>query len=181
MIEVYIDHNVWHFLFEKQLDLAVELPREKFCVRITREAEFEIQAIPAHMTALKAFIQKTIAKCHIETDSLFGFSDDTLPDNEQRVGGFDKGRWAQREELDFLSGEKPRSGAEPKRKTKLYKNEADASLAARSSHAVVLTFDAKPGPIARALLEGKKVILLTEFERSGKSLSEFVSKRLAHG
>ena len=178
MIEVYIDHNVWHFLSAKHLDLAIELSHEEFCLRITREAEFEIQHMPIHQTALKAFIQDTISRCCIETDSLFGFSDNALPEDEQRLGGFDVGRWANREELDFLARETARSKAGNKRKTKLYKNEADASLAARSFHSVVLTFDEKRGPITRALNQGGKVILLKEFEQSGMSLRDFIRRKL---
>jgi hypothetical protein len=41
-ISIYIDNNVWDFLFDRRLDLAAELPRPDYCICITREAEFEI-------------------------------------------------------------------------------------------------------------------------------------------
>ncbi len=53
-IDVYIDHNVWHYLFEQQLNLEIELPREEFTLCITREAEFEIPPIPSEKAELKA-------------------------------------------------------------------------------------------------------------------------------
>jgi hypothetical protein len=39
---IYIDNNVWDFLFERGIDLSVELPRNGYCLFLTREAEFEI-------------------------------------------------------------------------------------------------------------------------------------------
>src|SRR5215212_8274696 len=101
-ISVYIDNNVWDFLFQRGIGLAKALPKEEFCVCITREAEFEIPPIPDHKADLKAFIQDTIDRCTIKKDGLFGFYDASLPADEQRVGGFHVGRWAQPEELAFI-------------------------------------------------------------------------------
>lgn len=102
-VSIYLDTNVWDFLFERQLDLEVELPSDEFCICITREAEFEIPPIPDGKAELKMFIEATIARCGIQTNSFFGFYDDRLPQNEQRVGGFDEGRWASPEELAFMN------------------------------------------------------------------------------
>jgi hypothetical protein len=41
-ITVYIDNNVWDFLFDINLNLSVELSKDEFCLCITREGEFEI-------------------------------------------------------------------------------------------------------------------------------------------
>ena len=79
VISVYVDNNVWDFLFERRIDLAVELPRDEFCLCLTREAEFEIPPIPPEKAELKAFIEATIAKCGIQTDTYFGFNDSSLP------------------------------------------------------------------------------------------------------
>ena len=69
VIAVYIDHNVWDYLFEHKIDLAHALPKDEFCLGITREADFEIPPPDK-----KAFIEATIAKCEIETDTFFGFN-----------------------------------------------------------------------------------------------------------
>jgi hypothetical protein len=175
-IRIYIDNNVWDFLFARNLDLSVELPREDFCVCLTREAEFEIPPIPS--TALKAFIDATISKCVIRTDSFFGFNDDSLPQSEQRVAGFDVGRWASSEEIAFMRQQRAQLVPAKKRKTKLYKDEADISLGARSFHSVVLSLDAKTGPINNAYKQGGKVIFLTDFDNSGISLRSFVKAAL---
>lgn len=141
-LSVYLDNNVWDFLYDHRIDLADALPRDRFRLAITREAEFEIPLIPASKAGLKNFIADTIARCTIRTDSLFGFYDETLPDNEQRYGGFDFGRWASQEELDLLAQQ--RLPLNPiKRKTGLYKDEADRALALRAIHSVVLSLDEK--------------------------------------
>jgi hypothetical protein len=87
-VSIYIDHNVWHFLFDRKLDLSLELPKEDFCLCLTREAEFEIPPIPQEKSDLKTFIEETVKKCTIETRRYFGFSDPAHPATEQRVGGF---------------------------------------------------------------------------------------------
>jgi hypothetical protein len=90
---IYIDNNVWDFLFERGIDLSVELPRNEYYLFLTREAEFEIP--PIQKGALKAFIEKSIKDCCIETRSLFGFYDQNHPPDEQRVGGWNEGYWAE--------------------------------------------------------------------------------------
>ena len=45
-LTVYLDNNVWDFLFRRAINLAEALPKDEFCVCITREAEFEIPPIP---------------------------------------------------------------------------------------------------------------------------------------
>jgi hypothetical protein len=170
-IGVYIDHNVWDFLFERRMDLAVELPLDEFCLCITREAEFEIPPTPPEK---KAFIEATIAKCRIPTDTFFGFNVDSLPPDEQRVGGWNMGRWASPKEIDFIAEQRTALNATRKRPTKLHPGEADISLAARSFHSVVLSFDKKKGPLKDAYEQGGKVVFLTDFDKSGKSLSDFI-------
>jgi hypothetical protein len=174
-ISVYIDSNVWDFLFDRQMDLAVELPRDEFCICITREAEFEIPPMPPEK---RAFAETMIAKCGIATDTFFGFNDASLPISEQRVAGFDQGRWASLEELDFIAQQRT-ALKDRMRPSKLYVGEADLSLGARSVHSVVLSLDKKRGPLNKAYKQGGKVIFLTDFDNSGLTLREFIRTALA--
>lgn len=176
-ISVYIDNNVWDFLFDRQMDLAAELSRDEFCVCITREAEFEIPPMPSEK---RAFVEATIARCQIKTDTFFGFANPALPANEQRVGGFGHGRWISPEEQAFIQQQRT-ALKDTKRPTGLHKGEADLSIAARAVHSVVLSFDAKTGPINSAYTRGGKVIFLTDFEKSGLSLREFIHAKLNGG
>ena len=175
LLSVFIDNNVWDLLFALGIDLAKELPKDEFCVCITREAEFEIPPIAEKKPELKAFIDKTISDCSISADVLFGFAEASLPANEQRVGGFGQGRWAQQEEIAFLAQQKTSLGA-LRTKTKLYKNEADRSLGARAFTGVVLSLDAKNGPINDAYRQGGRVVFLKGFPASGLSLAEFIKR-----
>jgi hypothetical protein len=128
---------------------------------------------------LKAFIEATIAKCGIRTDTLFGFYSDGIPPDEQRAGGFGWGRFPHPEELDFMAqGRAARKTAKKPSSALLYPDEADILLAMRAVHSVVLSLDAKPGPIHDAYQRGGKVVYLTTFDDSGLSLSDFVLKEL---
>jgi hypothetical protein len=177
-ISVYLDSNIWNFLLDRRLDLAIELPRDEFSLFLTREAEIEIPPIPERKAELKAFVEKTITDCEIKTHSYFGFYDQSHPPNEQRVGGFDVGYWASKEELAFIEQQRSRLSTEKKPATQLYRNEADISLAARSFHSVVLTLDKKNGPLKDAYEQGGKVVFLTNFDNSGMSLSAFIKTAL---
>ena len=170
---IFLDSDVWDFLFDRKIDLAVEFPRDQFRLFVTREAEFEIPHIPEPK---KTFVEAAIAKCEIGTDTVFGFFDDLHPTEEQRVGGFDQGRWGSQEEVNFRASETPSASIRP---TKLYKNEADVSLAGRSflAHSAVLTLNRK-GPLKRAHEKGGKVVFLNDFDSSGLSLRGFVLKAI---
>jgi hypothetical protein len=175
---VYIDNNVWDFLFFRKIDLSVELPNNEFCLCMTREAEFEIPPIPNEKAKLKKFIEDTINKCVIEPQSYFGFFNPNHSEQEQRVGGFNVGRWASAEEVAFMEQQKTKLGAVKKPSTKLYKNEADISVAARAIHSVVITLDKKNGPINDAYKQGGKVVFLTDFDSNGLTLKEFILSNL---
>jgi len=180
VINVFIDSNVWNFLFERQIDLAVALPSDRFCPYIPREAEFEVARIPPEKAALKAFVEATIEKCGVRTDTFFGFNDDSLPPDEQRIGGLDIGRWISREEHEFMDQQRAAlKTANKKRPTKLHPNEAGISLAARAFQSVVMTLDAKPGPIRNAHRQGSMVVFLTDFDKSGLPLGDFIPKSLS--
>lgn len=177
-VSVYIDNNVWDFLFARGLDLSLELPCERYCLCMTREAEFEIPPIPPKKAELKRFIEATVAKC-VKTKPLFGFYDESLPADEQRFGGFDVGGFASDAELDFIEQQRKTISTRKREKTKLFGNEADVSIASRSFEAVVLTLDAKKGPLNTAYQQGGLVVFLTDFDESGLSLSDYVDAEIA--
>jgi hypothetical protein len=167
---IFIDGNVWNFLFERKLDLAVELPAGEWGIMHTREAEFEI---PVGKPELDAFIKETMERCNFRTDSLFGFADSAKPVAEQRFGGFGVGRWAHPDEIAFLASQR---GSQVERPTKLRKHEADISLAARSFHSIVLTLDQKSAPLRAASSKGGKVVWLNTFDDSGLTLANFIKQ-----
>ena len=173
---LFLDHNVWHFLFARRFDLAAELPRERFDLHVTKEAGFETRALVGRsdMAELLAYIEAQRAAAGVLTDSYFGFADSALAVEDQRVGGFDEGRWISPEESTFLAKLQPVVGR--LRSSGLYKNEADLSLAARAMVATVLTFD-KRGPLRTAYQEGGDVVFLHDFDASGLSLADFVTTR----
>ena len=172
---VFIDHNVWDFLFVHQIDLLAEFPAERFALAITREAEFEIAPTPS---ALQNFIAAEIARCSITVDSLFGWSDERHDPEDQRVGGFNVGRWASAAEVDFYASQQTRLH-EPKKKTRLYKNEADVALGARAFSSVVMSLDSKPGPLRDALAQGGRVVFLDRLPDASTSLGASVERCLA--
>ena len=169
---IFIDHNVWDFLLARRLDLATELPPDRFSLWITREAEFEIKATPDEKVELKAFVATSIAAANVRTQSYFGFHEAQFSDEEQRVGGFNVGWWATQPELDFIGRLRGKMGK--LMKTRLYDEEADISLGARSLVATVLTLDGKKGPLRLAHREGGDVIYLSGFDASGQSLADFI-------
>lgn len=181
-IGVYIDNNVWDFLFERKMDLTIELPRDEFVVCITREAEFEISPLETIKPELFSFIQLTIERCQTKSDAFFGFNDESLPLAEQRVTGFDQGRFISPEEQEFMVMQrtplKP-SHSKLNTKTKLYKDEADISLAARAFHSVVLSLDGKKGPINTAYQQGGRVVFLKDYDAQGMSLANYIKNKLA--
>jgi hypothetical protein len=173
---VYLDNCVWDFLFDEKIDLSVEFPNEMFCLCITREAEFEYPAIPADKSGLLDFVEATIQKCVIRTDTLFGFAETECDPKEHRLGGFDVGRFVTVEESAFMHQQRTKIGL-TKRKNGLYKNEADVALGARSYHSAVLTLD-QNGPLNTAYNDGGCVVFLNDFHASNLTLREFVLRAI---
>ncbi|MBX2834507.1 MAG: hypothetical protein KTR28_06010 [Micavibrio sp.] len=60
IIDVFLDNNVWNFLFANNIDLSNELPSDEFKICITREVEFETQAIPDKKAELRKYIKNAI-------------------------------------------------------------------------------------------------------------------------
>lgn len=177
-IAITLDNNVWNFLFEKGIDLALELPHEQFAIFITREVEIETLAIPTDdpcKTKLKDYIARAIVSCDIKTTYVFGFASDG-PD-PQRVGGFGQGMWQSRTEGEFYAAIKDQYLLEKrKKKSKLTDNEADAAVAAQSFFSIALTCERpnKSGPLRFAAKHGGKILYLEGFDQSGLTLKTYI-------
>ena len=179
-LNVYIDNNVWDFLFERSIDLGEALPSNEFSLFITREAEFEIPPMP---NKKREYVERVMLTANVKTDRYFGFYDERYPANEQRSGGFgDKfdasvkgGRFISKDECIAMKSEGHLLGKVNK-KTHLLKNEADISLAARAVHSIILTLDNKKA-LKRAQKTTGRVINIKKWDIE-TPLSEFIKSEL---
>lgn len=174
LVPVFLDGNVWNYMFDRGLALDVELPPDRFSLAITRESEMELVAIPAEKNGLRDFIMTAIAERPIPIDSWFGWNVESLPPDEQRNGGFGFGRWASQGEVKFYH-DLQNEIRKTKKRSKLFANEGDVALASRSSHSLVLSLDAKAGPLKIAQALGGKVCFLTGLAPP-RTIGEFVNE-----
>lgn len=174
-IIVYIDSNVWNFLFDNMIDLCEQLPPAEYKLCITREVEIEISPMPFD---LKVFVEETVKRCHVEVKPYFGFFDDSHAADKQRFGGFGVGHFATKQEVDFINQQEAKREKIMRVKTGLSKHETDTVLGARSFKSVILTRDGKASLRAAGKLEGK-VVLLKNFDKEKMSLSDFIKKHLS--
>jgi hypothetical protein len=172
-ISLFIDSNAWDVFFERDIDLHLELHSDEFSILITKEAEFELSLMPVEK---REYVEAAFKAKRILIDSYFGFYDESLSLEQQRLTGFDCGRFASEEELKVLREERSSIGP-TKRPTGLYKNEADVSLAARSMVSVVLTCDGKKALKRAREIYGGTVIDLKRW-KSGESISTFIRTEL---
>ncbi len=180
-IEVFLDNSVFNLLFDISKsggDLNDHLPSTEFDLWITPEVRIEIDKIPASKAEKKAFIIALLAERRIRTDFPLGFADPNRPGDSLRYGGLDVGRFYSRPELtDALAA--PKRKLNPK--TGHYKGEADALLAARSHHRIVLTMEKMKdrtnpdGPLQAAQKSGRAVISLHDFDLSKQTLRDFIN------
>ena len=180
IIKLFIDNNAWDVFFDAKIDLINELPADEFTLQITREAEFEIPLMPIEK---RQYVEAVINSGNIKTDTYFGWYDETLPAEEQRVGGWGElndpdagGRFIEIAESELIQSESKIIGP-GKRPTRLYNNEADVSLAARSLHSVVLTCDGKKALKRARDVHGGIVIDLKKYKKS-TNLADFIKSEL---
>lgn len=173
-MNIFIDSNVWNFLFDNNLWLPDIFASDTYNLFVTRELDFELAAIPEEKSDLKEYIKKTFEASNIRVDTIFGFNDETLPDTEQRVGGFNFGRFICEKESKFESKLHHHLKKNKKLKSKLYRNEGDASLAMRSVNYIVLTLDFKKGPLQDAKKLGGKIIFLNYYNPESSTFKEYL-------
>lgn len=176
-IAITIDSNAFNFFYERNINLAEELPKAHFILFISSEIDIEISATPKvpEKSGLRKYIENTIKICEIETTSVFGFAlDDPGP---QRYGGFDQGTFQSQTEEEFYSEiSKPYLIGKSNTNSQLSRNEGDASVAVKSFYSILITCEKreKSGPIRYASEHGGKVLYLREFEKTGLTLRAYV-------
>lgn len=187
-IGVYIDSCAWNYLYDNAIDLERELPPSRFAIYLTREVEIELSAIPdigcdgVDKSALKAYIKQGIDRLPVTTSYVFGFQS-LEPDGTQSpvqvYGGFGVGTFQSEEERDFYA--RPEMEQQLQRgkpsNSGLGKNQADASLAAKSLSSVVLTNERmnKNGPLRVASdLGGRVIYLEAQVKPSGLTIGEYL-------
>jgi hypothetical protein len=176
-IAITLDNNVWNFLFHNKVDLAAELPPDRFAIFITREVEIEKDAIPDKEAKreLREYITRTIAEANIQTTWVFGFAREEP--GPERYGGFDRGTWQSPTETEFHAAIRERFLiGKSEKKSQLSDNEGDAAVASKSFSSIAVTCErpGKPGPLRFAAEHGGKVLYLDTFEASGVTLRQFI-------
>jgi hypothetical protein len=167
-IAVTLDNNVWHFLSQKELNLALELPPDEFAIYIPREVEIEAEKTPVDV---KGYIARTIADCGIKTTSVFGFAREAS--GHQRHGGFGQGTFQSQTEREFYAAISERFLVGRREKgSGLTENEADAAIAAQSFFSIVLTCESRKvnGPLRYAADHGGKILYLDGFDPCKQTL-----------
>lgn len=167
MINIYIDHNIWDYLFENNIDIRDVFTKENFNICIAKHGRYEIDQLSKkpNKNNLRYFIESTMTHDDVLQQDTFGFYESSHPDNEQRSSGFGVGGFTSsstnrmRKLLDELYPEKPKR----KETLILTPNEADKELGAISVHDYVLTQDIKPGPLKTAKENGGKIIYIQDF------------------
>jgi hypothetical protein len=174
-ISIVIDSNAWNFLWEEGVDLAQSFPSDRFLFFCPRQIEIEIEAIPSEKSGLIDYIKRSSLSCGIRTTSTFGFF--VAGQDKQRRGGFGHGTFQSPMERrfyaiirdKFLLGKSERNSG-------LAVNEGDAAVAVQAFFAVVLTNErpGKQGPLRVAAEHGGKVLYLSDFRKSARSLSDYL-------
>jgi hypothetical protein len=183
LINLFIDNNVWEFCIENNIDINNELPSSEFCLYITKEAVFEIcDKTPQDK---KVYVQSLLDMGRIKTDTYFGFYDENHSDEKQRVAGFGEendpnvgGRFIEEDESILLQNVTRCIGSQKKPATGLYKHEADASLAARSLHAVVLTRDKNKGPLKKVKMHLGGIVINLDDWKKDISIASFIKAEI---
>jgi hypothetical protein len=179
---VLIDSNAWNYLFDRSIDINLELPSEEFVIFITREVEIELDAIPEtgkggqDKRPLKQYIRDSLARNQVKTSAVFGFAEANPASTPPTYAGFGHGTfqsdqdraWYERKKTqDFILGKSIKGSG-------LTGNQTDASVAVSSFYSFVLTCDKKGGPLLDAAKCGGKVIFLTEDSLATQSLRQLL-------
>ena len=166
-IRVYIDHNIWDFLYDHNIKIADYFPETEFTLAIAKHGRFELDQMPddGERALKKAFIFDSLISAVQEVHT-FGFHDPRHSPEHQRSSGFGLGEFScvtinqERRRLNAIYGGKGRR----KPSMILERQEADIELGALSMEHYVLTLDKKRDPLKDSSDNGGKVIFLNELE-----------------
>ncbi|WP_159240181.1 hypothetical protein [Pseudofrancisella aestuarii] len=183
MIKIFLDNNVFDFLFEKNIDISKEFPIDKFIICIPREIKFESEHIK--LQEKNDFVRQLIDKEIVQIHTYFGYYDDRHFEDKQRIGGYDEGEYMCVEEGIFLNELVVSFLDESSKHIKhnLYKQEGDIALAVRSVMNIVISNDVKEGkskkkgPLNLAFDKGYRVVFLNGFVE-GMSLNNYIKEQL---
>ena len=176
-MNVYIDNNVWNYFFDNKIQIDSYFSQDEFKLLITLHGEYEIEQMPDSCSNLKQYIKGSL-NTYVSVDSIFGFHNPDLPDDQQRVVGFDQGRFTSVSESIIKSGLYLKYGSKKKRKETqiLFEQEADIELASRAMKNVVITFDSKKGPLKETMQNGGKIVFLNYKESLEMPVDIFMRK-----
>ena len=146
---------------------------------ISKHGHFEIDQMPPSRIELKKFIY-TYLNVRVSEDHIFGFHNDQIPNNVQRVSGFGMGRFTSIEENQERNFLNKKFGTNEKRKPEniLFKQEADIELGALSMTNIVISFDTKRGPLKESSKRGGKVIFLSKEKSEKTPVDDFMNNIL---
>ncbi|WP_213948487.1 hypothetical protein [Luteibacter sp. dw_328] len=184
---VYIDSCAWNRLHTLGVDLAAELPADRYQVAITQEVAIETELFRKSKpeSDVLPYIDNALEAAQVKTSSWFGFAmhePDGTVSPYQPYGGFDVGTWVSENESAWLSQATVLAmlSKSQNKKGPLGANQADASQGARAFDAVILTDERRvrkngKGPLQLAAEQGGHVVFLNEVEASGLGLDAFIS------
>ncbi len=160
-MNIFFDNNVWDYLYSKYVDIATYFPKSKYSLYITTHGKYEILQMPLRCNGLRGYVEKALISL-VREDAIFGYYNDFFPVEQQRLSGYDVGRYISSSELLLKRELFKKYGSTEKRKNSqiLFKQEADIELASRSIEHTILTFDCKKGPLLDAKNRGGKIIFL---------------------
>jgi len=114
-MNVFIDNNVWNYFFENQIQIDLYFPKEEFKLFITQQGEYEVEQMPDSCAGLKKYV-KDCLKIYVTVERIFGFYNPSLPADQQRVAGFDQGRFSSDRENIVRSDLHSKYGSQKKTK-----------------------------------------------------------------
>jgi hypothetical protein len=170
---IFIDSCAVDVLFDNEVDILAEFPRESYELFLSKGVRHELLDIPDEKP-VKRYAISLINNTGIEEPSFFVLSDINYPESGSRyTGGLDEGYFASNEQLEFLDKTKNKLGSS--RKSGLAKNETDRDLLALSLESVTLTAESKIGGMSKIAEDnGSKIVNIKKWRPNEITLRGYV-------